>query len=598
MIAHTYDYPDAPTLPGFVSGNLSPWIIEKICRGEMLVLSRCPDDLPEEAIHERQYCLQRGLKSHLTLPLTVGRSILGAMAFSSYRRHVTWPEDLIQRLRIAAKVFANAIGRKRAEEALKNERQRLFTLLEELPSLIAIKAPDYSISYTNRFYREFFGNTQGKRCYELKGREAPCDGCRQIRVFETGEVQNIECTWIETGRTFQIYHYPFAETDGSPQVLTQGFDITERKQAEEAVRQSEARYRSLVENIDLGITLIGTDYRIMTNTAMGRMFQKPLSEFVGKECFREFAKREAVCSFCPGTRVMATGRPAEVETEGVRDDASRFPVRVSAFPLFGPKGQVDGFIEVVEDITQRRRAEEALRASEEALRKGKKSYQILAGQLLNAQEAERRRLARELHDDLTQRLAALAIEAARLEHQPQSSQGAISGGLKEMKDKLEELCKDVHAISRRLHPSVLDDLGLADAVHSECARFAQREGIVVNYKSENIPQGVPPDIALYTYRIIQEGLGNIARHARATEVDISLVGKDDAIHLSLKDNGIGFNPLKVKKGGLGLAIMKERVYLVNGDFSIQSRPGQGTVIEVLIPLSRSSHETHPDIAGR
>jgi signal transduction histidine kinase len=296
---------------------------------------------------------------------------------------------------------------------------------------------------------------------------------------------------------------------------------------------------------------------------------------------------------------MATGRPAEVETEGVRDDVSRFPVRISAFPILGPNGEVDGFIAVVEDITQRQRAEEALRASEEALRKSKESYQSLAGQLLTAQEAERRRLARELHDDLTQRLAALAIEAARLEHQLQSSQGAISGRLKELRDKIEELCKDIHAISRRLHPSVLDDLGLADAVHSECASFAQREGIMVNYKSENIPQGVPPEIALYIYRIIQESLRNIVSHARATEVDISLVGKDDAIHLSLKDNGIGFNPLKVKKGGLGLVSMKERVYLVHGDFSIQSRPGQGTVIEVLVPLSRSPlHETHPDIAGR
>ena len=559
-----------------------------------------PDDLPEEAIPERQYCLQRGLKSHLTLPLTVGGSIMGAMAFGSYRRYVTWPEDLIQRLRIAGKVFGNAMVRKRAEVDLKNERQRFFTLLDELPAFVSIKAPDYSIRYANRFYREAFGNTQDKRCYELQGREGPCDGCRQIRVFETGELQNSEWTWIETGRTFHVFHYPFDEVDGSPQVLSLGFDITERKQTEETVRQSEALYCSLVENIDLGITLIGVDYRIiMTNAAMGKMFQKPPSEFVGKQCFREFQKREAVCSFCPGTRVMATGRPTKVETEGVRDDASRFFVRVSCFPNFGPNGQVAGFIKVVEDITQRRRVKEALRASEEALRKSKESYRSLAGQLLTAQETERRRLARELHDDLTQRLAALAIEATRLEHQLQPSQGAISGRLKEMRDKIEELSKDTHSISRRLHPSVLDDLGLADAVNSECASFAQREGIMVNYKPENIPQGVPPDIALCIYRIIQESLRNIARHARATEVDISLVGKNDAIHLSLKDNGIGFNPLKVKKGGLGLASMKERVYLVHGDFSIQSRPGQGTVIEVLIPLSRSpQHETHPDIAGR
>jgi signal transduction histidine kinase len=296
---------------------------------------------------------------------------------------------------------------------------------------------------------------------------------------------------------------------------------------------------------------------------------------------------------------MATGLPAETETEGVRDDGSRFPVRISAFPIFGPNGQVVGFIEVVEDITQRRRAEEALRASQEALRKSKESYQSLAGQLLTAQEAERSRLARELHDDLSQRLAALAMEAARLEDQPQSSQGAVSTGLKVMKDKLVEMSIDINAISRRLHPSVLDDLGLADAVHSECASFAQRERIVVNYKSESVPREVPPDVALCIYRIVQEGLRNISRHARATEAEILLIGKGDTIHLLIKDNGIGVNPFQVEKGGLGLASMKERVHLMRGDFSIKSQPGQGTVIEALVPLSRSTlDETDANIAGR
>ncbi|MGA8141156.1 MAG: PAS domain-containing protein [Desulfobaccales bacterium] len=467
MITYIHEHCGGLPFPGFVASNLSPWILEKICRGEAVALSRCPDDLPEEAIQERQYCLQRGLKSHLTIPLKVGGSILGAMVFGSYSRYIAWSGDLIERLRITGEVFANAMVRKRAEEALKVERQRLFNLLDELPAFVAIKAPDYSLRYANRLCREAFGIPQGERCYELMGREGPCDECGQIRVLETGELTNHEWTWIKTGRSFQVFHYPFAEVNGSPQVLSLGFDITEHKQAEEA------------------------------------------------------------------------------------------------------------------------------------LRKSKESYQSLAGQLLNAQEADRRWLALELHDDLTQRLAASAIEASMLEHQHQSSQGAIAGRLKEMKDKIEELCKDTQAISRRLHPSVLDDLGLADAVHSECTSFAQQQGIVVNYESENIPQGLPPDIALYIYRIIQEGLRNIARHARATEVDISLVGKDDAIHLFLKDNGIGFNPLKVKKGRLGLVSMKERVNLAHGDFSIQSQPGQGTVIEVLVPLSRSPlHEPHPDIAGR
>ena len=130
--------------------------------------------------------------------------------------------------------------------------------------------------------------------------------------------------------------------------------------------------------------------------------------------------------------------------------------------------------------------------------------------------------------------------------------------------------------------------------------FRKRDGIVVNYRVENIRSEVPPNVAVCLYRIVQEDLRNISRHAGATEVAITLVGENQAIRLSIRDNGKGFDAgQKTSQVGLGLDSMKERAYLIGGDFSVQSQPGQGTVIEVLTPLSRGWHEkTDQSIIGR
>ncbi len=147
-----------------------------------------------------------------------------------------------------------------------------------------------------------------------------------------------------------------------------GSQKTKKELVEElqALQDSEEIYRTLVENISLGIALIDTNYKIiMTNAGHGYLLRKPQSKLIGKYCFREFEKRDAVCSHCPGTQAMATGCPAEVETVGVRDDGSRLPVRIHAFPVYEADGMVKGFIEVVEDITERKQAEEALKESQE-----------------------------------------------------------------------------------------------------------------------------------------------------------------------------------------------------------------------------------------
>jgi signal transduction histidine kinase len=256
-------------------------------------------------------------------------------------------------------------------------------------------------------------------------------------------------------------------------------------------------------------------------------------------------------------------------------------------PIVSQDGKAHQVLGSATDITQRKRAEEELLKSEAAVRKSQQDLQALAGKLLTAQEEERRRLARELHDDFTQRLAVLAIEAAKLEQQLEGSPEPVLGTLRQIKEQIVKLSADVHAVSRQLHPSILDDLGLVTAMESECANFAQREGIAVKYEPHNLPATLPRDVALSLYRITQEALRNIAKHAETKEAYVTLAATEDTIVLSIWDDGVGFDPAAVRrKPGLGLVSMEERVRLIQGELSLNSQPGRGTVIEVRVPLLR------------
>jgi PAS domain S-box-containing protein len=356
-------------------------------------------------------------------------------------------------------------------------------------------------------------------------------------------------------------------------------DITERRQAEEALQAERQRLFSLLDGLPAYIYLRRPDHSLVY---VNKYFRERFGDPASLPCYTILHNRHQPCEGCRSERVFETGTPQEWEWTS----HSGRTYRIYDYPF----ADVDGTPLVLEmgmDITQHKQADEGLRTSQEALRRSQERYRMLAGHLLTAQEAERKRLARELHDDLSQRLAALAMEAETLERQTSLLTGADHSRLKVMKDKLVELSIDVHAMSRRLHPSILDDLGLADAVASECAMFRKRDGIVVNYQVDNISREVPQNVAVCLYRIVQEALRNISRHAGATDVAIALTGEEGAIRLSIRDNGKGFDPgRKTSQAGLGLDSMKERAYLIGADFSVTSQPGDGTVIEVLAPLSR------------
>jgi two-component sensor histidine kinase len=214
--------------------------------------------------------------------------------------------------------------------------------------------------------------------------------------------------------------------------------------------------------------------------------------------------------------------------------------------------------EIFANALARKRADQDLHAREESLRKTQDELRLLAGRLLQAQEDERRRIAREMHDDWTQRLAVLAIDAARLETQLDPSSNAHCQ-LQEMRGELVRLSEDVHALSRQLHPSILDDLGLVDAL--------------------------PKDVALCIYRVAQEALRNVVKHAGTEEARVSLIRSGRELILTVQDRGVGFDAAAVRsREGLGLSSMGERVRLVRGELSVESEPRQGTTVTVRVPV--------------
>jgi signal transduction histidine kinase len=225
----------------------------------------------------------------------------------------------------------------------------------------------------------------------------------------------------------------------------------------------------------------------------------------------------------------------------------------------------------------------ALVASQERAREAAAAARTFAGRLIHAQEEERSRLGRELHDDITQRLAALAIEAGQRERQASNLEDA--GALARMRQGLALLGKDVHALSYRLHPSIVVHLGLAAALESEAERIAEVDGLPVAVDARDLPDDLPAPLALCLFRVAQESLRNAVRHAHASRARVSVAREGRHIRLAVEDDGIGFAAeTEGRRMSLGLSSMAERVAAVGGVFGIDSAPGRGTRIDVRIPL--------------
>jgi PAS domain S-box-containing protein len=336
----------------------------------------------------------------------------------------------------------------------------------------------------------------------------------------------------------------------------------------------DAKIRRLVDANIIGILISDRDGRIVdANDAFLEMVGYGRHDLVsGQIRWLDMTPAEWMAvSQRSAAQMRATGRCEPFEKEYFRKDGSRVPVLVGAAALDGGQAESVAF---VLDLTERKGAAQAL--------------EDLAGRLIRAQEEERSRIGRELHDHISQMLGLLTIKIDQLRAHPAMTPD-VGGALDELRHNTSDITDDVHRLSHRLHSSTLDYLGLVPALQKLAAEFSERHDVAVTFTHASLPRSLPSEVALCLFRVAEEGLTNIVKHSNARSARVDIAGGEDGIHLAVEDAGDGFDVTgSTSKTGLGFVSMQERLRILHGTIRVNSAPARGTTIDVWIPLTAAS----------
>ena len=356
-------------------------------------------------------------------------------------------------------------------------------------------------------------------------------------------------------------------------------DITWRKESEEALRRSEHEFYTLADNVPAYFGYVGSDQRYrFVNRRYEELFRLPSNEITGMTMLQLMGPGE-YAQVQPHLEAALKGETVSFEYCLPVPGANERWLSARYVPDRDAAGTVMGLFVLLTDITSRKQSEAALREHEARL-------SDLSAMLLQTQENERRRIARELHDDVTQRLAAVAMELGFLIHCPPDAAGQRWKQLADLQTQVERLTEDLQQLAHELHPSILEHVGLEAAVREHVDEFTARTGLSVEVMMDDMPKSLPAGHATCLYRVLQESLQNVRKHAHATSVLIRLLRTGHGVGLCVHDDGRGFSPREAGKGvgGLGLTSMAERLGLVNGTFRIKTKPGDGTEVHAWVPI--------------
>jgi len=593
------------------------------------------------------------LESVLLAPLLVGNDVLGflglankpggftaddsrlAQAFAEMAAVALLNHRTLKLLETNQQVLESQVRERTAQlerinALLDSERRRFYSLLEELPIFVFLRAPDCSIRFANRYFREHFGQPAGRCCYEVLGAgDAPCAGCRAAAVLEN----HIAASWewnSPRGKTYQIHNYPFQDVDGTELVLEAGIDVTGLRRAIQAEQQARrtadtlrasslALTRTLELDVVLGallehlrglvlydrarVMILEGDSRLAVRAAVDADSDSGLPPFNGAAF--DSAENPVIHD------VIANG------TAAVIPDLHTHPAWAGRMqPSFAHSwmgvpllahGRVVGMFSLSKHeagffTDDHLRLAEALSAQAsvavenamlfEEVQAARARMQTLSRRLVQVQEAERRTIARELHDEAGQSLTSL-LYGLRVLERDQAGNPEASARAAELTRTAESVLESLHGLAANLRPASLEHLGLEAAIRQHLAGIGSSTGLQVRFKAHGLGAArLPSTVEIALYRIVQEALTNVVRHARATSVDVLAERREGRLVLVVEDNGAGFDTAQAAGSEqLGLLGMKERAEAVGGTLTVESAPSVGTTVVADVPFPDVSSES-------
>jgi PAS domain S-box-containing protein len=407
------------------------------------------------------------------------------------------------------------------------------------------------------------------------------EGSQDQQEYRRSGIRSVQSTPLRSrsGRPLGMlsthWHVPHTPSEDDFRLFDvlarQAADLIERTRAEDALRESEERFRLMANSAPVSIWLADAQKRCTyVNQPWIDLTGRPVENALGDGWLHSLHPddQERIGSGLAG--IWERREPFQVEYRVMRHDGHFRWVIDTGVPRYSGDGSFAGYVGSAVDVTERKLAEAAL--------------STLSQRLLDAQEEERAHLARELHDDINQRLSLLHLRLDALASVMSGETLEGSRTLAEARHEVAGLVKDVHDLSHRLHPQRLEYLGLGAAASALCDEMAVQHAVVISFHAAPIPDDLSMRSALCLYRVLQEALRNAVKHSGVHAIDVRLEPGTERVTLTVQDRGRGFDPEARRGAGLGLISMKERLHAAEGELAVESRPQQGTVIRARVPL--------------